>query len=373
MLVLSLIFPILFSLASQALECGPNEYQVKAHPRSAYVKSDGTQVAATDVKGHCRPKSRAYIFWNDKIRNGRPSDWPNSSEKSVDWTEEEKERLLEALEKIPDDLWMEKFRGFYRMKKSKDFPNPASFADQMSAIYDSAFDSKANLARILAHELAHSHYASMSRDQRLEYKKAAGWDVAVNVDEGSYKEIRRKSGYVQKDGELSAEEDFANNLEFYIFDQKQLKTKTPEVYAFEDVKNFIVGTTTAADVEKKFGPPGKILQEGKVEVWVYIHPKHGFPKFKAYIKSGDKIMSGMVWTPDSEDREGQLDVVRKKFDGKVFSQGKDLDAAAHGGVASTVSLTDANSGVSILYMRGTDEVEAVVWAGVKNRAPSQAK
>ncbi len=216
-------------MASAAIECGPNQYKVRAHPVKGYVKADGTAVKASFRSESCRDKSEAYLFWNDKIKNGRPDDWPNASEKSVDWSEEERERLLEALERIPKELWMKPLKGFYRMRKSKDFPNPASALDGSIVLYDSVFEAKTDFNRIIFHELVHVYYRSQSSLFREEYGEAAGWSVKVNEDR-TYTQTRRKSGYVQEDGKLSIEEDFANNLEFLTFDESMLKKETPAAH-----------------------------------------------------------------------------------------------------------------------------------------------
>lgn len=41
---------------------------------------------------------------------------------------------------------------------------------------------------------------------------------------------RRKSGYIESDGMSSADEDYANNLEHFIYNSDNLKAITPSAY-----------------------------------------------------------------------------------------------------------------------------------------------
>jgi hypothetical protein len=44
-----------FASAEAAIVCPDGQFSVKAHPRSAYTKQDGTQVRATNIKEQCSP------------------------------------------------------------------------------------------------------------------------------------------------------------------------------------------------------------------------------------------------------------------------------------------------------------------------------
>ena len=61
-----------------------------------------------------------------------------------------------------------------------------------------------------------------------QYKQASGWDST----DGATKE--RKGDFVDPDGKLSPEEDFANNIEFYLFERSTLKTRSPEILKWID-------------------------------------------------------------------------------------------------------------------------------------------
>jgi len=202
---------------------------VKSHFRRGYLRSDGTPVKATNVKSSCKEASAVYKFWSSKIKNGSPSDWPNKNEKQATWTAEEEERILEALENLPEELWSDVIKGLYRLKKSKDFPNPASNGNGHIVLYDSAFESKRNLARILTHELAHISYQNLSKEDAPDYRRATNWGFEASTGRVYYWK-GRESGYVAEDGKISPEEDYANNIEYYLFEPEKLIEETPSAY-----------------------------------------------------------------------------------------------------------------------------------------------
>lgn len=103
------------------------------------------------MSAHCRKNQGSYEYWNPKLKSGFPEGWLRQDENSKPWTEEEKERVLEALESIPEYLW-EKIEGIYRMgKDSSGSGNPGASENGKIVLYDSAFSNKYNLAHVLAH------------------------------------------------------------------------------------------------------------------------------------------------------------------------------------------------------------------------------
>ena len=158
-----------------ALTCSSGEYLVLGHHRKGYVRSDGTFVKATNVKTHCRSRSRGYEYAIDKFKDGTSLNWPHKGESPRSWSEEDKERVIEALEGLPENLFVDSLSGIYRFKRSKDFP----------------------------------------------------MELAPN---GEIYWEGRKSGYIEEDGKLSHEEDYANNVEHFLYDPDNLKKVTLNAY-----------------------------------------------------------------------------------------------------------------------------------------------
>ncbi len=97
--------------------------------------------------------------------------------------------------------------------------SPAVSSDEYLILFPSAFGKPGEIPRILAHELSHFLIENEWAHQFKEYKQANGWGTRT----------RRKGGFVESDGKSSAEEDFANNIEFYLFERSTLRTQSPEI------------------------------------------------------------------------------------------------------------------------------------------------
>jgi len=193
--------------------------------------ADGTPVRASNVSAHCQENPKGYEFWKSKLLNGRPENWPPATEKQAKWTPEEMERVLEALGSLPDSLQPKKIKGFYRMHRSDDYPNPAPTRAPTGEIvlFDSAFDQSRNLARILGHELAHIAYRDLSAQDHDDLL-AALYRFEFNDASGKKIYIRGRNKFVEEDGKLSPTEDIANDIEYFLFDPKRLKEVTPTAF-----------------------------------------------------------------------------------------------------------------------------------------------
>lgn len=227
----SLILFVVGSIAtgSPETQCADDEFFVRSHPRRAYYRANGTHVRASQVSGSCRRKSKGHDFWIKRIKSGKPPGWPHRTERTARWTDEERTRVLEALAELPDEILDPSIEGIYRLKQSKDRLNPSAYGGSMIVLYDSAFNENRTLARLLAHELAHHKYEGFRwKADGVSYRKATGWRL---TDEGDqYFWTGRMTGYVEDDGKADPKEDFANNIEHFLFNPNGLKSTTPTAY-----------------------------------------------------------------------------------------------------------------------------------------------
>ena len=146
--------------ASPQLRCDANSYLVKAHNRRAYLRADGTKVSASHVDAYCKSRSAIYDAWISRFGAKPPPGWPDG-EKSKDWTDEERERILEILEELPSSLTSQPTKALLRFDKSKvSSANPGAFAANYIVLYDAAFSPHQKLVSILAHEFSHQLYES---------------------------------------------------------------------------------------------------------------------------------------------------------------------------------------------------------------------
>jgi hypothetical protein len=218
-----------FALAKVVIDCPEGQYPVRSHPRRAYFKADGTFVRATQVSKSCRERTKEYDFWFGRLKDGPPPSWPHKAEKSAQWTDDERQRVLEALGELPEELWDQTIKGIYRLKRSKDHPNPSSYGGSMIVLYDNAFGEDRRLARLIAHEIAHHKYAKFeNEDIGTSYRRATGWRPEIKGRDFYW--TGRKDGYVEEDGAREPDEDFANNLDHFLFDPERLQKVTPKAY-----------------------------------------------------------------------------------------------------------------------------------------------
>jgi len=218
---------------TSAPSCPPGEHWVRAHKQSSYTRN-GKPVSGSFHSAGCDKNPRAYATWNNRLKSSFPPGWEFKNEKVKSWSDEEKESAIEALSELPEALLINSVEGIYRMKKSLDHSsNPAANHDHQIVLYDAAFSSKQNLSRILAHEFAHQLYRQFydDEDKGASYAKAADW-IPVRMA-GADKTIlmaKPSREFVENDGEDGPAEDFGNNIEYFLFNPKELKTKTPKIY-----------------------------------------------------------------------------------------------------------------------------------------------
>lgn len=216
----SLIYFIicLTHVLANASECPVGKYPVSAHSRTEYYRNDGTHVNATDVNSSCRE----YRLQKPLIVNfskNTPKGWPHKREKFRNWTEKEKTVVTKALNELPAILTQIGELKIYRAIKSEipDNPSTSGLEDKIITLYDNV--SKHELKRVLAHELAHIYYFSMSREEIKSYNEIAQWNE--NQRTGIFWTDRKS--FSADDGKIGPEEDFANNLETFYFDRKTIE------------------------------------------------------------------------------------------------------------------------------------------------------
>lgn len=218
--------------AAPDIKCPPREHWVSPHHRSAYTRGDGTFVKATEVEGHCRKNSNDFHVWNIKLKNERPPSWRFTTEKSADWTVEERERVFETLEETPSFLRNLDIDAIYRMKESKSPANPAATHGPDIVLYDKAFDSTEVLAHVLNHEMAHRLFDTLPPKEQISFRATAKWEEKRVNGPLTYAPGRPESKFLRPNGRLSYEEDFADDVAAYIHQPNRLKAVSPEIFGW---------------------------------------------------------------------------------------------------------------------------------------------
>ena len=173
----------------------------------------------------CKANSKCEdAYWKKKAQIGRPPKWPNASEESTSFNFQEIEDLQDVLARVPEDFKkVPDFKGFYRMKRSVEFVNPATTFSGTIVLYDNAFHGPFDLKRVVIHELAHEWFIMASDVNRSSYLKAMGWHVN---DKGEYYSDQSRI-FFDEDSKSSPDEDFAHNIEKYFFDRENVEKKLP--------------------------------------------------------------------------------------------------------------------------------------------------
>lgn len=161
----------------------------------------------------------------------------------------DRKSTFEALLNLPQKLIVKSSFEIHRMGTSTYKNNPASTLDHDISLYDLAFRPPPPLDRILAHELAHLYWNGMSSEDQQSYRTAANW---ISRDgSGNFLPGRTAKDYVEPDGMNSPSEDFANNLEYMLFDHNKLKRLTPSLFNWLHSflgDNFKLGGTCAQPI-----------------------------------------------------------------------------------------------------------------------------
>ena len=176
----------------------------------------------------CNPqKCKDDSYWSGKIRPGRPTNWRITSESTADWTSGEKSKLLAVLNRFPDQSKSVPFDGIYRMKKSVTPTNPATAGSDGKAIvlYDRAFNNPFfSTSRVLTHEFGHVLFLNFSEAERRSYRDKMKWKTNLINPES------RPGKFISPRAADSADEDFAENINFFLFEPDVLRAKVPDAY-----------------------------------------------------------------------------------------------------------------------------------------------
>lgn len=166
-------------------------------------------------------------YWRDKIKNGRPSKWDLPTEVSVEWSESEKRKLLELLSRLPDELKAIPFDGFYRMRKSVDIINPGTTnkSGDVIVIYDRAFENPfLSTIQTVVHEFGHIIYLNFKESDRQSYRDYLKWTRSPTHSES------RSGSFISSRSKDNVDEDFAENISFFLLEPLQAKAIVPLAY-----------------------------------------------------------------------------------------------------------------------------------------------
>lgn len=210
------------SVEVYAEPCPSGKYFVQGHSRQAYYRNDGTHVSKAVISSYCK-QYRSDGALKLKFNPNNPKRWPHKKEKFKKCTQKQKNQIQKALIDLPKILTNVGSLKLHCAKKSVYSNNPAASApiSKVIVLYNSAFTE--DIKRYIAHELAHILYDRLSDFEKKSYRDASGWEVR----NGQYR-IKRKK-FSAPDGASDPDEDFSNNVEYYLVENKEFKKRFPKI------------------------------------------------------------------------------------------------------------------------------------------------
>lgn len=214
-----------------AKECPPFHHWVKPHHRSAYTRSNGTQVTAAFVDGHCRVNQKSFANWSKSFSIGPIKGWPHKSEKMKTWAQDEIELVLETIDHLPKFLTELPSIKLYRSSKSETKGNHGTNSKNIIVLYDSALKNEKLLKRVLIHELAHQYFLGLSNIEATLAGQALGWD------QEDFKWTQKpETKPLLPDSSHSFSEAYSNAIELYFTSPTRLRAKSKQVYDWINIE-----------------------------------------------------------------------------------------------------------------------------------------
>jgi len=222
MFLLGLLSIFFTSAKVWSQECPEGFIRISAHERDSYHKADGTKVSAALVESHCRSE-RKLSKPKPQFKTLKPEGWPEKQETFKAWLLKEKLDVERALKKLPRKLTHFGEIQFFRSRLPSENPAVSNSKNQIIVIYDSV--SSHALDRVIAHELAHFYWDSLSEKIKKDFLTAAEWKI--NSDLSTLSLVRKN--ITINDSYLGPHEDFANNVELFISNPQELR-KSPQLF-----------------------------------------------------------------------------------------------------------------------------------------------
>lgn len=202
---------------------------VNCSPSCKVLKVDMSTFTCHDrCDEFCKPvKCEHNKFWQSKIKSGRPHDWETKSEKSIEWSEAEKEVISTFLDRLPEQIKSIKLTGIFRLKKSVQIINPGTSSEGSIALYDRAFSNPFwKTEEVLAHEFGHIVFSDLKEIDQRSYRSAMKWTRSVDLG------FSRPGPFASSRAEDGIDEDFAENFNFFLNHPEDLKVRVPAAYTW---------------------------------------------------------------------------------------------------------------------------------------------
>lgn len=138
-------------------------------------------------------------------------------------------------------------------------------------------------------------------------------------------------------------------------------------FSFQKAAQLEIGKSTTADIVRIFGRPDETTTERGVETWTYKDRLTNYQRLTVNFKS-DSSLESFVWIPLPNESEVRLEKIKEYFPHANFKATVEPNNNPHS-ISSMISYIDETLGMTILFQKGRNVVEAVVWSDSK-RSPA---
>ena len=162
------------------------------------------------------PPCKVSPFWSN-VLNGDPKPFQKSTADKVI-------RIAKAISRLPLGFEPKSLKAVVTTSSIGLLApsNPAASYPDRIVLFPKAFSSAQPLERILLHEVVHQLTNSEWSGSLKSFEKAIGWDRPDGAS--------RPGQFIEQDGSDSPEEDFANSVEYFVFEAGKLESTSPAIY-----------------------------------------------------------------------------------------------------------------------------------------------
>lgn len=138
-------------------------------------------------------------------------------------------------------------------------------------------------------------------------------------------------------------------------------------FSFRNVEQLKVGKSTLSDIAHYFGEPAEATRNDGKETWSYKDRYTDYQRLTVTFDSAS-ILQSVIWIPLPSEEEVHLEKITDYFPQANFRKFPGPNNNPHS-ISSLVSYVDEKLGMTLVYQKGRNVVEAVVWTN-NSRGPA---
>jgi len=130
-------------------------------------------------------------------------------------------------------------------------------------------------------------------------------------------------------------------------------------FSFQNIQQLQIGKNSITEVADRFGKPAQISRADGKETWTYNDYHTDYQRLTMTFDSSS-VLQSIIWLPLPNEDEVHIEGIQKYFPAANFKLVPGPDNNPHS-ISSMVSYVDEKLGMTLVYQKGRNVVEAVVW------------